>query len=107
MATTSKTVVGAINELRSGLNNLYTLDWDNKQTVGNTFTPTKNGLLIASAGGGSGTYVQISSENLSLSVSFIQSIGNASANCIVTKNRQFEINTNGTVNIVNTFIPFK
>jgi flagellar basal body rod protein FlgF len=85
------------------------LDWNNKQTVGNTFTPTKNGLLIANAGGGGGTYVQIVdvSANLSLAISMIQSIGNASANCIISKNRQVKINTNGTVSLLNTFIPFK
>lgn len=103
------TVTGGIRQLNSDLNDLYTLDWNNKQTVGDTFTPTKNGLLIANAGGGGGTYVQIVdvSANLSLADSVIQSIGNATANCIVTKNRQIKINTNGTTAVQNTFIPFK
>ena len=96
------------------LTNLCTLDWDNKQTIDNIsipvkFIPTKNGLLIANAGGVSGTYVQIidNTAYLSIALGLTPTLGNVTVNCIVNKNRQYTIDSNGTNALFFTFVPFK
>lgn len=100
--------------LNNDLTNLCTLDWDNKQVIDNIsipskFIPNKNGLLIANAGGVSGTYINIMDDTayLSLALGLTPVIGNVTVNCIVNKNRQYTINSNGTNALFFTFIPFK
>lgn len=105
--------VNCVNCLRfreSLLNsNLYTLDWDNIETISTDFTPSKNGIVITCAGGASGTYVLIKDYNtgLNMAISWTPTTGNVAVNAIVTKGRRITIETNRTNTINCKFVPFK